>query len=331
MGINMPIEIGSRVAYVLDKKPLLGTVINVPSGGNALVSLDKVKTFKRGEGVSIPEPLLTPINVMTEAKRGFDYSKIKPTNKTPLQLFTQTGSRQFSLIAGRAMWSWVNFHVFHGKLQHYPVFIDKHLSNASKTYEKLKKIDPTGVCYMEGNTVYIYLSMKAFININAMWATVCHEMVHQYCFENNENDGHGPYFQRWYKPFKEICHVDITQYHYKDADAFAEDQGEDKDTVPEFYILLMSSGGVFVGIAAKNIEILREIRSNLPAGYKFYFRKSNSATIYNYMNFAKTSRIKNLNTLTKAVPYEMAKSLINDSQYQLESRVRNLIVESMAI
>jgi hypothetical protein len=310
-------QVGSRVVFLNSKGLRLGSVIKEVNN-LFYVSFDS-NPFNHNNLVPLPANVLQEVNYWI-TKRVRDPSQLKYTDKPPLDLFLQKGTKRFDIIAARAMWGWVNLHLFNSALKIYPTFTNK-LSDIDPIVRKKFK-NATGLCVYMGNknTITIYLNPKSLVNLNSFWNTLVHETIHQYNFEHGLDDGHGPNFIKWKGAVKSICHTNLDVTHDLRNDDYDIEDGEivDADKVPEYYILVIRQKSVYVGIASADIKVIQRIKSDLGAQYTTYIRKANSAQLKQYLNLIKTDRIT-LNKKTKILPSELAQQLINSDNYKLYS------------
>jgi hypothetical protein len=310
-------EVGSRVVFITGKKLILGTIVK-SINQNFMVSFDK-DPFHRDKFVEIPPNMLVPVNYWI-SKPIKDISEVKPTEKTPLEQFLQKGTKRFDIIAGRGMWAWVNLHLYDSGLTKLPVLTSKLSDLGPDIQKKFKRT--TGLCALLKKGLFIYINMKSTINMYSMWNTLVHETVHQYCFQHNEDDAHGPNFRRWSAAIKSVCKVtlDVTHdakydtYDINDSDSASLDETQD------YYILLIKNESTYVGIGADSLSIIQKIKSDIGMNYLTYIRKSNSLQIKNYLNVVKTDRIT-INRKTKILPTQLAQQLIEDDKYKLYSKM----------
>ena len=253
-------EIGSRVAYILNSKARCGVVIDV-KGDNLAIKLDDGTTT-----LNVGHNRVYQIDYWKDVKRECDANKLRqlPDDMTCLEIFRRNKPITFGLAAIRAMWYWSNKNVFDGKLKE-PVFAvtssRKHLGMFYNTYGK--------------RTAKIEISTHN-TSFKEMFNVVLHESVHQMNREyeyhkgiyNYKEGAHGAGFLRWIPIVKAKTGITISvlvdrinsETEYKETEI-----AEEVKTKPYMFAVANLSKDSYFGFVVPDEDTLEILSSRLRA------------------------------------------------------------------
>jgi hypothetical protein len=359
------LQVGSRVLVEFDSSQHTGSIASI-NNDECRVSIDGFpfpKSF-----VDTHLQFVEPINSWYKAN---PKSITKRVDKSPLDLFLQATPKRFDINAAYAMWLWANMHIFNSSLQT-PNIVDS--MSKMKTLHPLidsilgkKTKNLTGLCVSGAgsNKISIYANLKTIISLKGLFETIVHEMVHQYNFTHNLDDGHGPNFMKWAPTIKRIAHIELSVYHHRNMDSFNMDDDvntakdtidghpanlvdssifgpapneQDYEKVKPFYIILVRVQGAWTGFWVDDAGKMAELKSSIPQNSVAYVRQSDLYGIRKLLKKAPSS----FNTAMFSrniwqIPEKAAETMIKNPMFQVTSRVkitksqRKLLLEGISL
>lgn len=297
----MPIELGNRVAYILSDQARMGVVTELNSS-NAIIKLDN------DQSIPVNPERLKLVNYWKNRNKEKLVEELKfyNINKSALEIFASKQAIIFGPAAMRAMWYWANHNVFNNKLKE-PELI---AANTKSKYGRYR--------LQRGKNLGHITASAINHNIRELFATMLHEMVHQYNFEidwrqlnefNPTTEGsHGQVFLKWLPIILAKTGMQITitgSTMVDDATIYGE---SDEPTTKAFIFVLIKPRDNWLGFVVKDEADLEVITGEMGSllrridatDSRVYAGRSNLARVKNEFPKAGLNGRINLNTVKRS-------------------------------
>jgi hypothetical protein len=238
--------IGARVAYIIGDKARLGVITSLGEDRHAIM-------LDGGNTVPVNPDRLRLANYWKDRTREKDVDTLRtyPRDTDALEIFRDKHGVLFGVAAMRSMWYWSNVHVFNNKL-----VLPKLVVSSNRSKYGSYKLD-------RGKRRGTLMASARNHNLQELFATLLHEMIHQYNFEiewlqehifDPQYEGsHGHAFLKWLPIIqaKTGVKITITADPTQDVTIF-DDRMEDEPTTEPFIFALVKPQDKWSGFVLKD-------------------------------------------------------------------------------